>query len=191
MIYTSNASKLHRTVGDALSSSPYFRALRIRQEVPVSSLNPDYPTGRHRFDFVVYGLNIVIECHGKQHYEVATFGQDMETAIQAFKDQKERDAAKKEAALEAGYVYLEVPYNQVKKVDGDFLWALYLENKNELYETKDIKVEKNPFKEKHKKVQAEKRSAYLKSEVHKERLKKAREYRREQYLRLKKERENV
>jgi hypothetical protein len=115
--YRSIASKLHRKVGDILRSSPVFSGWKVYQEYPVNRLNPDFSDGRCKFDWVILDLKIVIECHGRQHYESVCFGGEPEKAIAAFHRMKQRDEAKREAAIAVGFSYLVVPYWDEKIVD--------------------------------------------------------------------------
>jgi len=175
-------------VGDCLVASPVFSNYRITQEVPVFIVNPNYGDRSHKFDFVVFDLDIVIECHGKQHYDVCTFGQEMAQAVQGFKNQRKRDKAKKDAALAAGFVYIEVPYGDAKKIDEDYIWNLYLEGQKELerYDGEELpeNVHLQRIQEEAERAQLERREArkaYLESDRHKETLERAREYRRKRY----------
>ena len=69
-----NASTLHKHVGAILLAIPAFQGYEVRQEYPVVKVDPKYPSGREKFDWVVLGARIVIECHGEQHYEPVCFG---------------------------------------------------------------------------------------------------------------------
>jgi len=183
--YAKNASKLHRAMGDCLVSSEVFSHYRIEQEVSVRVILPTYPFGSHKFDYAIFGINVVIECHGKQHYDVQTFGQEMAQAVQGFKNQRKRDQAKKDAALTAGFVYIEVPYTALKKIDEDLIWGLYLEGQKELetYVGEEIPTDhaKQTIQEEVKRAQSERRKAYLESPGHKATLERARDYRKKRY----------
>ncbi|MHA2069837.1 MAG: hypothetical protein ACXABY_36190, partial [Candidatus Thorarchaeota archaeon] len=48
-----NASKQHKYVGELLQENPMFRNYMIRQEYPVSRVNPSYESNREKFDWVV------------------------------------------------------------------------------------------------------------------------------------------
>lgn len=167
MEFAKNASKLHQKVGELLNSTVPFKGLRIEQEVAVSDLFPDYPNNKERYDWVVFDLKIVIECHGVQHYKLQTFGAGLEQATLAFQTQQFRDRQKEEIAILNGWTYLVVPYWDEKKIDGDYLLNLYSSNEN----TKEVKV-------------VEKKKAPL-TDYQIEQKKKAKEYRHQQYLKQK------
>ena len=46
------------------------------QEVPVAALVPSYVYNNHKVDWYIDELGIILEIHGKQHYEMANFGND-------------------------------------------------------------------------------------------------------------------
>jgi len=109
-----NASKLHKRVGELLASeeSPY-KHYEIRQEYHVSMVNPDYSSNREKFDWVILGLNIVIEIHGEQHYGPVCFGgMTIDKAKRNFLRRLELDEEKKKAAEEALWAYVVVKYNE-------------------------------------------------------------------------------
>ena len=111
-IYRKSASKFHKTVGNLLFSIPSLKGLRIYQEYPVKQINPAYKNFRARYDWAILELKTVIECHGKQHFEPVRFGGiSEEEAKEKFKQQKYMDAIKEEAAINAGWKYVVVPYN--------------------------------------------------------------------------------
>lgn len=66
------------------------------------------------------GLHLMIECHGKQHYEVSQYTRLYAkragiSAEEALSRQKERDELKKSYALsKPGYYYLELSYKAIK-----------------------------------------------------------------------------
>lgn len=124
--YRESASQLHIAVGEALRNSPYFQNYRIYQEYPVSRVNSDYYFSREHFDFVLPELHLVIEAHGMQHFRPSSFGREETDTLEKFSEQKKRDRRKRQAALEAGYLYLVVTYKELKKITGDFLWDRYM-----------------------------------------------------------------
>lgn len=167
--YRENSSKLHRAIGDCLRTkgSP-FSGYKIYQEYPVNKINPNYPTGAHKFDWVVLDLRLVIEVHGEQHYRPVTFGGiSYDEAERRLREQQYRDRAKMDAALESGYGYIEIPYSEIKNVTTQFLWKRYLEvQKDQRIVEETPKLTKcNPYKQ--------------------ELKERARLYRREQYRRQK------
>jgi hypothetical protein len=165
--YRASSSKLHRKVGDVLRASSIFSGYRIYQEYPVRRLVPAYPHGSHRFDWVVLDLFLIIECHGKQHYQVTNFGGSTDEAVQSFYSQQIRDFKKRQAVEDAGYTYIIVPYTDLEKVDDAYLWQLYIKNRND-----------SPVLQPEKTTKPD-------SETHQQFKDRAREYRRAQYQRQK------
>lgn len=108
-----NASKLHRRVGELLTE--LFPGYEVRQEYPVNKVNLSFNSGREKFDWVVLGLNIVVEVHGEQHYRPVCFGGiTLEQAKRNFRKRQDVDWEKQEAAQKAGWAYLVVKYDEVK-----------------------------------------------------------------------------
>ena len=139
--YRQNASKLHKRVGDILQApgSP-FRNFKIYQEYPVSRVNPEYHNNSHKFDWVILDLYLVIEAHGEQHYNPVAFGgMDYEEATECFLQQRHRDNSKMDAAVEAGFTYIVIPYHDYKLVDADYIWNLYQKcyNPNQVVDKKE------------------------------------------------------
>ena len=66
--YRKNASELHRAIGNILlSKEGPFSLYKIHQEYPVHKINPNFKSKRHKFDWVILDLSVVIEGHGQQH----------------------------------------------------------------------------------------------------------------------------
>ena len=112
------SSKRHKLVGTILKSSPYFSHMRIKEEVPVSKLVPDFPDNRKRVDWYIKDLRLVIEVHGEQHYKPVAFGG--RDAKQEFIKQIHRDIEKQAAIENANYLFLEIPC--WVKISEDWLW---------------------------------------------------------------------
>lgn len=101
--------------------------MQIYQEVPVVSLVPSYKWGHHRYDIYIATLDVIIELHGKQHYVATAFGKmSYEAKIKEFKDIQFRDSTKRQAALESGYSYKEIPWNL--KLDTQTITKIILED---------------------------------------------------------------
>lgn len=184
--YRKSASKLHKAVGDVLRDSPIFNGYNIYQEYPVNRVNPDYQESSHHFDWVIPEIRLVIEAHGRQHFEITDFsGKEEDGGISNFRSQRKRDEAKKEAALLAGYTYIEVPYTDIKDLNDEYIWNLYKNNENKVngsvFQTRD---KLKPY------YNREAREEYLDSDKHKDMLNKARQIRHQQYLRAKEKRKN-
>lgn len=124
-----NSSKFHSDVGDIFKTHDFFKNLSCYQEVPVADLVPCYSSRQHRIDWYIDEFRLIIELHGKQHYELVNFSN--KSFIEAFKDFnniKFRDNMKKTALLEAGYEYVEISFKDKKKLSGDFLKDKIFEN---------------------------------------------------------------
>lgn len=180
--YRKSASKLHKKIGEVLRTSTVFKNYEIYQEYPVVRVNPNYEHSRHHFDWVIPKLSIVIEGHGKQHFQPVAFDGDKEKAVELFQELQFRDTIKKEAAYQAGFIYVEVPFSLEK----EFSETLLLE----LIETAKQNVPKTSQSIPVSSEKSQSQNDLLQSERHKQYLAKAKEYRRRQYLKFK-ERRNV
>lgn len=125
--YRTNASKLHRIVGDSLrDSTGPFAGHRVYQEYPVNKVNSSFFSGAYKFDWVDLDLRLVIECHGKQHYEATNFGGgNFKKAEENFAFIRASDASKRDAAINAGWTYIIVPYWDIAIVSPGYLWCKY------------------------------------------------------------------
>lgn len=178
--YRQSASKLHKAVGDVLKSSPLFRNYNVYQEYPVSRVNSNYTRNSEHFDWVISDIKLVIECHGKQHFEVSDFsGKEEDGGLSKFRAQRIRDTKKRLAATEAGYTYIVVKYDD-KNIDEDFIWNLYKANENKELAVTSVGRKKNDLQ-----YNKDKRQEYLKSEQHQSILALARNHRKELYRRAK------
>jgi hypothetical protein len=109
-----NASKLHKRILELLTSdnSPY-RFYDIRQEYPVKKVNPEFKSGREKFDIVIFGLNVVIEVHGEQHFGIVCFGgKSEEEAKEDLIKRKRVDRKKQQAAEDAYWAYVMIRYDE-------------------------------------------------------------------------------
>lgn len=165
--YAKNASKLHKKVGEILTTLSPWTGFKTEQEVLVSSLFPSWEYGTERYDWVIHSLSAVIECHGVQHYNVQSFGADAGEALMSFQGTQFRDNKKQEIAELHNWTYIIIPYTDEKKIDADYLM--------ELYNAK--KTDKMPIVDTPKPTK--------KSEYATKQLELARQYRREQYERQK------
>jgi hypothetical protein len=113
-----NASKLHKRVGELLvSEDSLYKFYEIRQEYMVSKVNSKYSSNRERFDWVILGLNIVIEIMGEFHEKAIKIGGiSIEEAHRNLKRRQKLDQDKKEAAEAAGWTYVVVNYRE-KNID--------------------------------------------------------------------------
>ncbi len=107
-----NASKLHKHVG-LLLANELFSGYEIRQEYPVNRVNVSFKSGREKFDWVILGINVVIEVHGEQHFRKVMFGGiDGDKAGRNFRKRMEVDDIKEQAARDAGWAYVVVRYDE-------------------------------------------------------------------------------
>src|SRR3990167_6834575 len=109
--YRDSASSLHKAIGEILRNSEVFKYHECYQEYPVNRVNNLYPESSHHYDWVIPKLKIVVEGHGKQHYSPVAFDGDAQAAVSRYHEQKRRDKAKKKAALDANYIFIEVPWH--------------------------------------------------------------------------------
>lgn len=106
------SSKFHEAFREFLLTDSFFSRVKAFQEVPVSDLAPRYPFN-HYIDWYLETYGLVVELHGIQHYKPAGFGGvSMREKISNLASNKKRDSLKKDALLQAGYDYLEIPYTQ-------------------------------------------------------------------------------
>jgi hypothetical protein len=104
---------MHKHVGNLLTE--LFPNYQVRQEYPVNQVNPSFASGREKFDWVVLGLNIVVEVHGEHHFRPVYFGGVTgEEAKRNYRKRMEADWEKQEAAEKAGWAYLVVKYDEKK-----------------------------------------------------------------------------
>jgi len=186
-------------VGNTIRASAFLGSHKVYQEYPVSRVNTYYPNNSHHFDWVIPTLRLVIECHGKQHYDIVDFGgEGYDAALEAFKAGQSRDSEKREAALSAGYTYVVVPYTDSTKVSEDYLIDAISIAEEELARYNEVSEGVNVFEEndtRHEFLQeiqerqAERRKGarqrHLSSRIHLEQLEKARDYRKKRYQRWK------
>ena len=84
--------------------------------------NPGYKSNREKFDWVVLGLNIVIEIHGEQHYKPVCFGGiTLEEAKRNFRKRQEVDYKKQLAAEKAGWKYIVIKYTEKDIEDSEII----------------------------------------------------------------------
>lgn len=183
--YRKSASSLHRTVGEVLRNTEAFKHHKIYQEYPVNKVNPNYTNAKHRFDWVIPDLKLVIECHGIQHsVPIAFIDEDVLETVEKYREGIRRDKEKEEAARQAGYLYIVVDYTEEKTIDSTGLLAkIYAEKYFNDYHK--VELNEHPAMSKYKEMAKKKRKEYLASETHKEKLKKARKYNKERYRKLK------
>jgi hypothetical protein len=123
----SAASKFHNKVREIFATDPFFKLLSCWQELSVQELIPSYPKASQRFDWYIEELNTVVELHGGQHYHMVNYGNiGWDSAMANFEGIKERDAAKKWAAEEAGFSYKEIHYKHYPNLNGELLCKLIL-----------------------------------------------------------------
>lgn len=190
--YRKNASKLHKKVGDTIRTINWLCDYIIYQEYPVNRVNTDYPHSSHHFDWVIPRAKLVIECHGRQHYDIVAFDGVIDGSIENFKELKARDAKKKEAAQQAGFIYVEIPYNHKDTIE-NIIWNTVNSKIDYDQKGKLNAINTSPsmemWKEKQREIKKETRHRFLSSEQHKKQLEYQRIYRKERYKQDKERRE--
>lgn len=96
-------SKLHLAARDLLAD--LFPTVQILEEV----VAPITRNEKLFFDFYINTLKVVVEVHGKQHYEFNTL---FHTSAQDFVHQRKRDARKKEWCEYNNITYVALPFNE-------------------------------------------------------------------------------
>lgn len=118
--YIESASKFHNRVRDVFATDNYFNKMRCYQEVNVVDLVGDYPHRNHHVDWYIQELNLVIELHGEQHYQVVNYGNiGYDEAKRNHLRIRDRDNTKQTALTEAGYLYLAISYKEAKNLDAE------------------------------------------------------------------------
>jgi len=169
--YRESASKLHKKIGDILLwPGGLFATYKVYQEYPVNRININYNDASHKFDWVVLDLRLVIEAHGAQHFKPVDFGgQGKDKTIDNWHNMKYRDHKKEQAAIEAGYTYIIISYEDINAITDSYIWGMYQKNLNHLSlikQDKSIDKYKEEIKEKAKQYRHEQ---YLKQkEIQKE-----------------------
>jgi hypothetical protein len=127
-----NQSVFHDRVRELLLSSPILKDLKIFQEVNPRYLDDTYEFTGHHYDFYIESLDVIIECHGDQHYKFTNRGNiQYEEAQLQWKLSQKRDSTKKSFALSKGLRYIEIPYSEKDKLTVDKLHELIFGDKNE------------------------------------------------------------
>jgi hypothetical protein len=120
-----SASILHNNLREIFISDNFFKNLKCFQEVPVAALVPSYKHNSHKVDWYIDELGIVIEVHGKQHYQMQNFGNSpYMDALKDFNNIRYRDNMKKSALIDAEYQYVEIHYKIAKKINAKILKEL-------------------------------------------------------------------
>jgi hypothetical protein len=121
--YYENNSKFHNKIREIFVTDLFFKKLSCYQEVPLSFLVKNYPNNKDAVDWWIDELGLIIELHGKQHYEAISFTKD----ISYFEKQKKffnikyRDNRKKTFLLNEGYEFLEISYKDISKINSAYL----------------------------------------------------------------------
>lgn len=123
-----SASNFHNKVREIFITDKFFKQLNCFQEVPVKDLVPTYPNRYDAVDWYIDELSVVLELHGKQHYQMQSFGSKDSYAnqVKAFNNIKFRDNRKKTCLLNANYTYIEISYKDIKKITSEYLKELIL-----------------------------------------------------------------
>lgn len=121
--YYENASNFHNKVRDIFANDSFFKQFACYQEVPLSFLVNGYPNNKDAVDWWIDEFGVIIELHGKQHYQATSWSKEISYAEKqkAFNNIKFRDNRKKTALELSGYKYIEICYKDKKKLNAEFL----------------------------------------------------------------------
>lgn len=120
-------SKFHNRIREIFATDSFFKNMSCYQEVPVCELIEGYGARNQHYDWYVEELNLIIELHGRQHYQVVNYGNiGAGEAERSFRNQRERDSSKKHAALDAGYRYKAIHYRHRTKLTAELIKQLVL-----------------------------------------------------------------
>jgi very-short-patch-repair endonuclease len=126
-----SSSLFHEKIRNILCEDAFFAKLACYQEVPVGALVAGY-ADNHYVDWYIDELGLILELHGRQHYQITNFGnKGYEKAIIDFNNIRYRDNIKKQALLEAGYEYREINYKQLNRLSNDLLRDIIFQCKQE------------------------------------------------------------
>lgn len=125
-----SASAFHNKVREIFISDPFFKQLNCFQEVPVKALVESYCNFLDAVDWYIDEFSLIIELHGKQHYEMQSFGSKDSVFNQKknFYNIKYRDNRKKISLINAGYNFIEISYKDIKNIDSQYLKTLIIES---------------------------------------------------------------
>lgn len=125
-----SASAFHNKVREIFISDPFFKQLNCFQEVPVKALVESYSNSLDAVDWYIDEFSLIIELHGKQHYQMQSFGSKDSVFNQKknFYNIKYRDNRKKTSLINAGYSFIEISYKDIKKIDSQYLKTLITES---------------------------------------------------------------
>jgi hypothetical protein len=123
-----NASAFHNKIREIFVTDKFFKQLKCFQEVPLKDLVQTYPNRFDAVDWYIDELNTILELHGKQHYQMQSFGSKDSVFNQrkAFHNIKFRDNRKKTFLLNANYNYIEISYKDISKLNAEYLKNLIL-----------------------------------------------------------------
>lgn len=126
--YYENASSFHNKVREIFITDKFFKQLNCFQEVPVKDLVPTYINRYDAVDWYIDELNVILELHGKQHYQMQSFGSKDSyiNQIKTFNNIKFRDNRKKTSLLNSNYTYIEISYKDKKNLTAEYLKNLIL-----------------------------------------------------------------
>lgn len=113
-----NASKLHSKMQEILCNGS-FKNIDAFQEIPLSEL---VNTKEILFlDWYIPSMKLCIELHGIQHYKPMAFGHKPKINTELdFIQSNYRDINKKYLLKENGFLFLEISYKELNKLNEDF-----------------------------------------------------------------------
>lgn len=126
--YYENASNFHNKVRNIFANDSFFNQFSCYQEVPLSFLVKNYPNNKDAVDWWIDEFGVIIELHGRQHYQSTSFTKNIsyEEKQKNFYNIKYRDNRKKTFLLNADYKYIEISYKEIGKITPEYLKNLIL-----------------------------------------------------------------
>ena len=117
-----NASKFHNAIREIFRTDAFFKNLQCYQEVQLSALVEGYPNNKDAVDWYIDELNLVIELHGKQHYEPVLFGYKPFYEVEKdFHNIRYRDNRKKTQLIASGYNFVELSYKEARLITSEYI----------------------------------------------------------------------
>lgn len=120
--YYESASDFHNNLREIFCTDAYFKQIQCFQEVPVNNLVENYDSPLEAVDWYIESLNVIIELHGEQHYKMTSFGNTSFAQKKInFNNIKYRDNKKRTALIDAGFIFIEIPYKDKSKMNSEYI----------------------------------------------------------------------
>lgn len=69
------------------------------------------------YDFYLPNFNLLIEMQGEQHYKISRWSRNLEKNLKQFEQIQKRDSIKKQFAVDNGYRFLEISYEEINQIE--------------------------------------------------------------------------